>query len=142
MLEVIREAWGWIGLEPVEVVATNSFGNLIVRAADGIYWRICPEELSCVPIARDADALAALLSEDEFQSDWEMSRLVELANQTLGPLLKDRCYCLKLPAVIGGSYEAANLGTITLRELISFSGDLAEQVKDVPDGDYIQIEIV
>jgi hypothetical protein len=38
MLDIIREAWGWIGLDPADVVATNSFGNLIVRATDGAYW--------------------------------------------------------------------------------------------------------
>jgi hypothetical protein len=27
-------------------VLTNDFGNLIVRAADGAFWRICPERLS------------------------------------------------------------------------------------------------
>jgi hypothetical protein len=142
MIDTIRKAWGWIGLDAAEVVATNSFGNLIVRATDGAYWRICPEELSCERIAHNADEFKALSSEDEFRMDWKMSRLVELARQKLGPLPDGRCYCLKLPAVIGGSYEATNMGTVSLKELISFSGDMAEQIKDVPDSGQIQIKIV
>jgi hypothetical protein len=142
MLDTVRQAWGWIGLDPVEVVATNLFGNLIVRAKDGAFWRICPEELSCKRIAENVDEFATISSGDEFRTDWEMSRLVELARQKLGPLSEGRCYCLKLPAVIGGSYEVSNLGTNSVLELIAFSGDLAEQIKDVPDGGEIQIEIV
>lgn len=142
MLDTIRKAWGWTGLDPTEVVAVNAFGNLIVRASDGTYWRICPEEWSCEQVARSAEEFTALTNKEEFQTDWEMVRLVELARQKLGPLSEGRCYCLKLPAVIGGRYEAANLGTITLGELISFSGDMAQQIKDVPDGGQVEIEIV
>jgi hypothetical protein len=142
MLDTIRKAWGWIGLEPSEVVAVNPFGNLIVRAGDGAYWRICPEELSCDRIAGNEDEFTALASADEFRMDWEMRRLVEAARLKLGPLPEGRCYCLKLPAVIGGTYEATNMGTISLTELIACSGDLAEQIKDMPDGTRVQIKII
>ena len=142
MLDTIRQAWGWTGLEPAEVVATNPFGNLIVRATSGAVWRICPEEWSCAVIARDADEFATLSTDDEFRIDWEMSRLVEIARQQLGPVPDGECYCLKHPAVIGGPYEAANFGTITLSELIWFSGYMALQIKDVPDGGEVIIEIV
>jgi hypothetical protein len=142
MLHTIREAWGWTGLDPAEVVATNSFGNLIVRAVDGTYWRICPEEWSCDKLARNAEECAALSSDDDFRTDWEMSRLVEQARQKLGPLVEGRCYCLKLPAAIGGHYKLANVGTISLNELIAFSGVMAEQIKDVPDRGQIELKIV
>src|SRR5438477_10751129 len=111
MLDVIRESWGWSGLEPAAEMATNSFGNVIVRAADGAFWRICPEELACSCIAGDAREFATLWASDEFQLDWQMTRLAEIARATLGPTADDRCYCLKLPAVLGGADEAANFGT-------------------------------
>ena len=142
MLDTIRKAWGWVGLNPIDVVATNAFGNVIVRATDGAYWRICPEEWSCEQVARNEEEYAALSRNDEFRTDWEMACLVELARAKLGPVPDGRCYCLKQPAVIGGSYAAENLGTISMDELIAFSGDMAEQVKDVPDGGQVRIEVV
>jgi hypothetical protein len=142
MIDIIYKTWDWSGLDPAEVVATNSFGNLIIRATDGAYWRICPEELSCERVAQNAEEFATLSALDEFRTDWEMARLVELARLQCGPLSEGRCYCLKLPAVIGGSYEAANLGTISLTELIAFAGDMAKQIKDVPDGGQIEIKII
>ena len=142
MFDTIRKSWGWIGLDPAEVMATNAFGNLIVRATDGAYWRICPEEWSCARVAATAEEFAALSGEEDFRTDWEMTRLVELARQQLGPLPEGWYYCLKLPGVIGGRYEAQNLGTISLDELISFSGDMAAQIKDVPEGGQVVFNIV
>jgi hypothetical protein len=142
MLDTIRQAWSWIGLDPKEIVASNLFGNMIVRAVDGSVWRICPEHLSCIRIAWTSADFAALSKTDEFRLDWQMDRLVELAERKFGSLSEGQCYCLKLPAVIGGKYDEANLGTISLAELISFSGYLAGQIKDVADGDQIQFEIV
>jgi hypothetical protein len=141
MLDIIRNSWGWIGLEPAEVVASNPFGNLIVRAEDCAYWRICPEEWSCVQIAQNVDEFTTLFADDDFRIDWQMSCLVEAAKEKLGPLSAGMCYCLKIPSVIGGSYDAENFGTITLNELIAFSGSMAEQIKDLPDGSQIKIEI-
>ena len=142
ILDTIREAWGWTGLDPADVISVNAFGNVIVRATDGTYWRICPEEWSCERVARDADEFRDLFDDPEFRVDWEMTRLVRKASRKLGPLPGGQCYCLKVPAVIGGSYDVANVGTITIDELISFAGDMAEQIKDVPDGGEITIEIV
>jgi hypothetical protein len=142
MLATIRKAWGWTGLDAAEVVVMNAFGNVIVRATDGVYWRICPENWSCHQVARNAEEFAALFSEEEFRTDWEMSRLVEVARENLGSLNDGQCYCLKVPSVIGGDYKTTNLGTISLDKLIAFSGDMAEQIKDVPDGGQVEIDIV
>jgi len=121
-------------------MATNAFGNLIVRAIDGAYWRICPEELSCEVVACDAAALDVPWANEDFQIDWQMMQLVNAAQVALGPVDEQRCYCLKQPAVLGGKYDAANFGTITRRELIAFTGDVAEQIKDVPDGASIKFK--
>jgi hypothetical protein len=140
MLDTICESWGWTGLEPAAVVADNAFGNVIVRAADGVFWRICPEELSCAVVAPDAVAFERMWADADFQLDWQMAPLVEIARTLLGPVDGDRCYCLKFPAVLGGAYEPPNFGTITRRELIAFAGDAARQIRDVPDGGQVSIE--
>lgn len=142
LLEVIRDSWGFIGIEPVSVIELNPFGNALVEAADGRVWRLCPEELSCVVVADSRANLEALVATPEFQADWHMVPLVELAAAHLGPLPDGRCYCLKIPAVLGGAYEKANLGTNSVAELLSFSGDMAQQIKDLPDGATVDLEVV
>ena len=86
------------------------------------------------PIVRQRLGLAARLA------DWQMTRLVELARHALGPVHEERCYCLKRPAVLGGEYDIANFATITRQELVAFTGDVAEQIKDLPDGTPVNIE--
>jgi hypothetical protein len=140
MIEIIRNAWGWAGLNPSEVISVNSFGNLIVKAVDGAFWRICPESLTCESIAVDADQFAGIWENENFQLDWKMDSLVAIAEEKLGVLKPGRSYCFKLSPVVGGGYDAANFGEISLEELIAFSGDFAEQIKDVPDGGKIEIK--
>ena len=63
-----------------------------------------------------------------------MAPLVELARASLGPISEERCYCLKLPAVLGGAYDSANFGTVTRLELLAFAGDVAEQINNAGNG--------
>ena len=35
ILKTIRDAWGWRGLEPAELIAISAFGNVIVQDAAG-----------------------------------------------------------------------------------------------------------
>jgi hypothetical protein len=138
IVETIRDAWSWVGLNPAEIVYTNLFGNLIIKDASGIFWRICPEELTCRTIATDFNEFTKLWRDENFQFDWNMAKMVEMAEKKLGSLQKDECYCFKLSPVVGGNYNAENLAKISLKELIAFSGDFALQIKDISDGGQIE----
>lgn len=70
-----------------------------------------------------------------------MRNLVEIAKSQVGNLGENQKYCLKIPAVISGEYGKSNLGKISFRELISFSGNLGFQIKDVKDGEKIKLTI-
>jgi hypothetical protein len=141
ILDVIADAWSWKGVRPRALVIQNAFGNVIFADEDGQYWRICPEELSCELVAADTEEFAKLQNTDEFLKDWTMRELVERVRSTLGLLPSERCYCLKIPAILGGTYTLANIGTIDRAELISFSGHVAKQVNDLPDGAQIRLRI-
>jgi hypothetical protein len=143
MLETIGRSWGWTGLRPLSVRADNDFGNLIVEPTEHDYWRICPEALSCERIAGSSDELETLWTDENFQHDWRMMRLVAIAASNLGAATAVRCYCLKLPAVLGGGqYDVSNLGMISRIELIGAPGNLARQTKDLPNGQRVRIKII
>lgn len=141
LIAVIQDSWGWIGLEPVEVIRENDFGNLIVRDAADRYWRICPEEATCEVVADSLAELDALFVAPDFVEDWEMTRLIEIARSKLGPLKKGRKYYLVIPGIIGGKYDASNMQTLALPELIGIRGDFAKEIKDLPDGTEVRIEV-
>jgi hypothetical protein len=142
IIEEVQQAWGWIGIEAEEVVRENDFGHLIVKDKRGSYWRISPEELSCEVLARNRGEFDAFSLDQSFVADWSMRALLEQAEARLGPLVPGRKYCFKIPTVFGGEYRGENLATISLIELIRVSGDLARQIKDMPDGTPVRLKMV
>ncbi len=142
LVEEIRLSWGWVGLEPTEIVGENEFGNLIVKDEDGKYWRLCPEDCYCKVIAANRSELDALSSDQEFLRDWYVAALVSLANEQCGPLIEGRKYCLKIPGILGGTYGSDNLATASQIDLVRMSGDIARQIEELPDRAHIKLRVV
>ena len=141
LIPIIERAWGWAGIAPKVVLERNAFGNLLVLDQVGRYWRITPEDLSCAMIAETQADYATLRANTEFQTDWNMARLCEVAQSCVGYVTDDRAYCLKIPSVLGGTYESENIGDSSVAELISFAGELASQIDDLPDGAEIRFQL-
>jgi hypothetical protein len=142
LLDEIRTWWGWIGIDPVEVVGDNDFGNLVIKDADGSYWRLSPEECECKKVAANREELDALSRDQQFLADWYMSRLADEARSRFGELAEGRKYCLKIPGVLGGEYRGENLATAPLVDLVRMSGDVAKQIRDLPDGAKVRFKFV
>lgn len=142
LVEEISESWGWIGIEPAEVVGENDFGNLIIKDIGAKYWRLCPEDLCCEVIAESRVELDRLSTDQAFLQDWYMRALVLQAREKCGPLTEGRKYCLKIPGILGGAYGDDNLATVPLGELIRSSGDIARQIKDLPPGSPVKFQVV
>src|ERR1700738_4659214 len=96
LIAEIERLWGWVGIAPAEVVGENDFGNLIVKDEDGRYWRLCPEDFSCVVIAQTREELDRLSVNQEFLSDWYMTALVDQAREKCGALSEGQKYCLRV----------------------------------------------
>ncbi|WP_394747648.1 T6SS immunity protein Tdi1 domain-containing protein [Spongiimicrobium salis] len=141
MVDSINKAWHWLGFHATKIIGTNDFGNVIFKTENGEFWRLCPEEISCKKIAASQSELDHLYHDSQFIEDWEMTNFKRLAKSELGELHKNQKYCLKKPAAIGGKYVASNIGKISFEELISFSGSLGFQIKDLKDGQKIKLNI-
>lgn len=139
LINEVRSAWGWTGIEPTDIIGDNEFGNLILKDVHGHYWRLCPEDLYCKVIATDREQLQRPSTDQEFLHDFTMSGLVDQAFQQLGALPAGRKYCLKIPGVLGGEYGGDNLATISAEELIRASGHLVQQIESLPDGASIEL---
>lgn len=140
MIHVIQKNWWWVGINSVEIVGENSFGNLLIKDASGLFWRLCPGDLYCKIIARNRDELEELNQDKEFLRDWHMLPLIEKAEEKLGPLSGEKKYCLKIPGILGGAYDTENIGICIFEELIAFAGYLEKEIKDLPDGAEIKFK--
>lgn len=128
-VDEINQSWGWVGFTAVEVLGENDFGNLIIRDEEGKYWRLCPQELCCEPVAGDRDEFDKLSYNQQFLNGWYMTELVSMAREKLGPLATGRKYCMKVPSALGGKYGGDNLATAPLLDLIRFSGEGARHME-------------
>ncbi|MGI0119368.1 T6SS immunity protein Tdi1 domain-containing protein [Zooshikella sp. RANM57] len=142
IIQEIKESWGWIGIDPIEVVGGNEFGNLMIKDSQGKYWRLCPEDLYCKVVANGREELNCLSKDQEFLEDWYMQALVEQAKEKYGPLPDQMKYCLITPGPCGGEYAILNINIAHQIELVRFSGDLAKKIKDLPEGAHIQLKVV
>ena len=142
ILNDVKEAWGWIGMDPVEVVTENEFGNLILKDSNDKFWRLCPEDVYCEVIAESITEYNELITDDEFLDDWFMSAMVEEAKKSLGTLEHGNKYHMVIPGILDGEYGGTNIKTAPFVEIIKFSGDLGKQIKDLPDGAKIELKVM
>jgi hypothetical protein len=140
LLDSIQEGWGWAIGTPVRVVAVNSFGNVLVQNSTGQFFRITPENLEYVFLCDSEDALHKITRESKFAFDWDMKLLRDQAERALGKLTTNECYHLVIPATLGGAYALSNIKKISIGEWLSFSGNVAHQIKDLPDGSHVQFK--
>lgn len=140
LLEAISEGWSWKIGKPFSLMTTNYFGNAIVQNEAGQYFRIIPEEWECDLLANSPDELEEKMKEEEFVSDWEMRELVIRASAAQGSLAEGQVYCLAIPGLLGGKYSEENIRKISLLELLAYSGEMARQTKDLPDGARIKLK--
>ncbi len=142
LIEIIKDSWGWIGIDPVEVIGENDFGNLIIKDSLGCYWRLIPEDLNCEIIARSREELDQLSRDQEFLHDWYMKNLVDSATNTYGPLQTGRKFYLVIPGPLSGEYSINNIKAAPLNEIIIRAGDIAKQIQDLPEGAQIELKII
>ncbi len=119
LLNAIEQGWKWKLGVPVAIVATNRFGNALVKNTDNHYFRIMPEVWLCEPFAGSATELEEKRKAPDFIRDWEMTVIVSRAEVSQGPLLEGQVYYLVVPAVLGGKYVEDNIKKISLIELPS-----------------------
>ena len=142
IIDGITKNWSWSGLVPKSIIDTNKFGNVVVEHQNGFVWRIVPEELSCEIIAKDVAEYEQIRTSEEFIADWNLPSLVEAAEAAYGPLAAGQVFYLVTPGILGGESEVSNIKTLPLEELLAVSGDMAEQIKDMPDGGEVELKVV
>ena len=142
MIETVKEAWGWVGINPTEIITENEFGNLILKDVENKFWRLCPEEVYCEVIAKSIGEYNLLIMNRDFLDDWNMTALVRGALKKLGPLKEGFKYYLAVPGILDGDYSENNIKTASFDKIIRWSGELGNQVKDLPEGAEVELNAI
>lgn len=113
ILNEIKDTWGWVGIDPQEVVIENEFGNLIIKDPNDKFWRIYPEEVYSQVVAESIDEYNTLIKTEEFLEDWFTSAMFEEAEKLQGGLVPGQKYHMVISGVLGGEYDGSNVKVVS-----------------------------
>jgi hypothetical protein len=105
-----------------------------------VVYSLDPETGETSPLARSVDEWARKILDDyEFMTGYPLAHQWQVAN---GVLSVGERLLPKKPFVLGGEYSVANLVAMGAVKSMRFRGDLAVQIRDLPDGASITFKIV
>lgn len=111
--------------------AEDAFGGQFA-IKDGTIARFDPETAEYAQMAEDlAGWCRALLDDFDFQTGYS---LIAEWQRTHGPIGLQERLVPRTPFVLGGDYAIDNLVALDAAEGMRLRGDLARQLKDLPDG--------
>ena len=140
LVDAFNESWGWTGIVAERIRAQSPMGHLVLSDEDEQFYYLDTDGMAIIPLGTQVDAEAHLALE-EVQELWWGGDLVEAGKALLGEPPEGSVLSLKPEALIQGQYVPENLWIIPLEELIAFTGAVARQIKDLPDGAQIKFEV-
>lgn len=140
LVEAVNEGWGWTGLIATRVVAQSPMGHLLLCDAQDRFFYLDPDGMAIIPLGSEVEANAHL-SSSEAKELWSGGALFAEGVKRFGEPPDGSVFTIKPHAMIEGRYDPENICIMPLEELIRFTGNVAQQIKDLPDGSQIQIEV-
>jgi hypothetical protein len=80
-----------------------------------------------------------LISDYDYETGYPLAAEWQKLN---GPILEGKRLLPKTPFILGGQYEVSNLYSADAIEGMRFRADLFNQIKDLPDGEDIKLDII
>lgn len=140
VLAAVNKGWAWAGLEATDIHATSRMGHMLLSDAEGCFYYLDIDGLRMLTLGSQ-EAAKAHFDKDETREIWQATDLVEGARQRLGEPPEGSVFTLSPRNWIDGQYSVENMVILPLAEIALLSGDLARQLKDLPDGSHVRIEL-
>lgn len=127
------ESWRWLGIEGKAPVLASLFGDVILQDSTG-YWFLDTVEGSLTRPWGSQQEVQASLNTEEGQDQYLLGGLALAAHAEGLTLSDDDVYSFKVPPVLGGAFELANVEVGEFVVATNLSGQLHDQVKNLPPG--------
>jgi hypothetical protein len=139
-MSALQIAWGWLLPQPFNPVMASTLGDVFFEQ-DGpeVFWlNTGTAEITCVAASR-SEFLGLLRTEK--MDEWFMPHLIEQLKAAGKHLQPDGCYTyVALPIFAEGKYEVANLNPVPSPEHFRLTGEVHQQVRDLPDGSQVKLQ--
>jgi hypothetical protein len=140
-LEDICSAWQWRIAELKSVILISKLGDMFLLGKDDCAYWLQTDSGDLTKVADTLRQFKYLLEQDENLDNWFLPTLInqlEAAGKILGP---NQIYSFKKLPVIGGEYSIDNIDPTDISVHFAFSGQICEQIQNLPDGTKVKITI-
>jgi hypothetical protein len=134
------EAWAWIDLSAKRPLFTSLFGDVFFESDEGCWWL----DVGRGQLTREWDDRAQMdtvLGTAAGEDEYLLAPLAERAAVAGLILTEDEIYDFATPPVLGGEYAIENLKPLPFEVALHLSGQIHEQIRDLPDGAQVKIEL-
>ena len=120
--------------------AEDAFGAQFAIGRDAAISAFDPETGDFDPVAADLEGWAqAVLDDYRLLTGWQVAHDWQVANGALRP---GRRLIPKVPFVLGGEYSVDNLYDAEAVPALLYRGDIAAQLRLLPDGTTVKLRVV
>jgi len=133
-------AWAPILPGSARVLRTNLFGDAFVVGDGGAVHMLERAGCSADPIASSEEEFWRKVRDDP--AGWQLRPLADECRRSGLVLGEGQCYAYTSLPVLGGEYKVENIWVAHWAEWFSFTADIFQQIKDLPDGAKVQLKIV
>jgi len=139
-IEDILSCWRWKIGDMKAVVIMSILGDLFLADRESaVYWL----QTDTGDLTKVADSLEEFdnhLNDDDKIDNWFLPLLIEKLISAGKTLKENEVYSYKQIPVIGGEYSVDNIEPTDMSVHFAFSGQICEQIKDLPNGTKVNIK--
>jgi hypothetical protein len=140
-LSDIVSCWNWLLTDIDKVILVSKIGDLFLQDKNAcVYW-LATDSGEFTQIAKDVNEFQQLLNDESLVDNWFLPGLVEELQNAGIFLGEDQVYSYKMLPAIGGIYSIENIEPTNISVHFAFTGQIHEQIKDLPEGTHINIKL-
>ena len=128
------ESWRWLVADPVTSLVVTAFGDLFLARVDGSILFLDTISGACSSVADSVAEWEEKIRDAENLDEWFMPDFVAALRDAGQYLSQGECYDALHSINLGGEWSVENFRPTHWRVHFSAAGQLAEQIKDLPDG--------
>jgi hypothetical protein len=133
-------AWSPIIPAAARVLRTNLFGDVFIVDESGSVHMLERAACSAQQIAPSEEDFWRQARDDP--QGWQLRPLVDECRRAAKALGDGECYAFSSLPVLGGSYAVENIWVASWEEWFSFTADVFEHIKGLPDGATVTFKVV
>ena len=138
----LLENWNWLLPDAFGVWLVNGFGDLFLELESGEIALLDINAGKLSVLADSREAFIDRIAESGNAAAWLYMPLVDALRAGGVIPAHGQCYAFSRPPLLGGEYAPDNVRLTDFEAHLAFTGDFAEQLRDVKDGDEVALKVL